>query len=124
MVYLEKSQPAPCSLEEEKKKTNGDYKTEEVLNRLKNDFKSKCYICEFKSTSNNVEHFIPHKGNKDLMFDWNNLFLACYHCNNTKGSQKKYDNLLNCTNKADDIENRLRHIFKPFPILIDSYLPI
>jgi len=115
MVYLEKSQPAPSSLEEEKKKASGDYKTVEVLNRLKADFKSKCYICEFKPTSYNVEHFTPHKGNKDLMFDWNNLFLSCSHCNNTKGAQKKYDNLLNCTNKTHDVENRLKYIFKPFP---------
>jgi uncharacterized protein (TIGR02646 family) len=114
MVYFEKSQPAPSSLEKEKKKKKGDYSTPEVLNRLKCDFKNKCYICELKEpTSINVEHFRPHRGDKDLMFDWNNLFYSCSHCNNTKLAQ--YDNILNCTNKADDIENKLKYIFNPFP---------
>jgi hypothetical protein len=115
MVYLEKSQPAPTSLAVEKQKANGDYKKEDVLERLKNDFKNKCYICELKApTSINVEHFKPHKGDIDKKFDWNNLFLSCAHCNNTK--LDKYDNILNCTNKTDDVENRLKYIFKPFPV--------
>ncbi|MDR1022206.1 MAG: HNH endonuclease [Prevotellaceae bacterium] len=117
MVYLEKSQPAPTSLAVEKRKANGDYKKEDVLERLKNDFKNKCYICELKApTSINVEHFEPHKGDIDKKFDWNNLFLSCAHCNNTKLAQTKYDNILNCTNKTHDVENRLQYIFSPFPV--------
>ncbi|MDR0603116.1 MAG: HNH endonuclease [Bacteroidales bacterium] len=117
MVYLEKSQPAPASLAVEKQKTSGDYKKEDVLERLKNDFKNKCYLCELKApTSINVEHFEPHKGDMDKKFDWNNLFLSCAHCNNTKLAQPKYDNILNCTNKEDDVENRLKYIFISFPI--------
>jgi uncharacterized protein (TIGR02646 family) len=115
MVYLEKSQPAPTSLAVEKQKANGDYKKEDVLERLKKDFKNKCYICEFKApTSINVEHFEPHKGDIDKKFDWNNLFLSCPHCNSTKGD--KYNNILNCTNKAHDVENKLKYIFNPFPV--------
>ncbi len=48
MVYLEKSQPAPCCLSIEKAKANGDYKCETVLERIKFDFLNKCYICEYK----------------------------------------------------------------------------
>jgi uncharacterized protein (TIGR02646 family) len=115
MIYLEKSQPAPTSLAVEKTKVTGDYKTPEVLDRLKTDFKNKCYICECKAPiSINVEHFIPHKNNRDLMFDWNNLFLSCAHCNNTKLA--KYNNILNCTDKTHDVENKIKYIFKPFPI--------
>ena len=115
MVYLEKSQPAPTSLAVEKQKANGDYKKEDVLERLKNDFKNKCYICELKApTSINVEHFEPHKGDIDKKFDWNNLFWSCAHCNNTK--LDKYDNILNCTNKTHDVENRLKYIFISFPV--------
>jgi hypothetical protein len=113
MVYSEKSQPAPVSLAAEKVKANGKYNEKDVLNQLVSDFKNKCYICEYQQPSINVEHFVPHKGNVDLKFDWNNLFLACGHCNNTK--LDKYDNILNCTNKSDDVENKLRYSIKPFP---------
>ena len=34
--------------------------------------------------------------NKELRFDWNNLFLACGHCNSVK-NQRKYDNhIIDC----------------------------
>ena len=105
MVYFEKSQPAPESLA-----NKNSWLGEDVLIRLKEDFKNKCYLCEQKEpTSINVEHFVPHKGDKKLQFDWDNLFFSCPHCNNTKSD--KYDNLLNCTVKADDVENRLKYIF-------------
>jgi len=114
MVYFEKSQPAPASLAVEKAKAKGSYREQDVLDRLKDDFKNKCYICEYKEpTSIHVEHFTPHKGNKNLMFEWNNLFLSCSHCNSTKHT--KYDNILNCTDPSHDVENNLKYIFKPFP---------
>ncbi len=114
MVYFEKSQPAPECLNVEKAKAKGDYKCGEVLERLKNDFKNKCYICESKEpTSINVEHFRPHKGNKDLEFDWNNLFWSCSHCNNTKLA--KFDNILNCTDLTHNVEKRVSCYINPFP---------
>jgi hypothetical protein len=114
MVYLEKSQPAPNSLEIEKAKANGSYRCADVLERLKADFKNKCYICEYKEpTTINVEHFKPHKENKDLKFDWNNLYWACSHCNNTKLAN--FENILNCTNLAHKVERKLQYLFKPYP---------
>ena len=90
MLYFEKSQPAPDCLEQEKLKKNGDYKCGDVLDRLKADFKNKCYICErSKPQSINVEHFRPHCGDRDLKFSWNNLFWACSHCNNTNALNSK-----------------------------------
>ena len=59
MLYFKKSQPAPKCLAIEKKKSNGDYKCGTVLARLKDDFRNKCYICEYsKPPSINVEHFV------------------------------------------------------------------
>jgi uncharacterized protein (TIGR02646 family) len=114
MVYFEKSQPPPDCLEIEKAKANGDYKCTNVLERIKIDFKNKCYICEYKEPETiNVEHFRPHEGNKELEFDWNNLFWSCSHCNNTKLA--KYENILNCTVHSHNVENKLKYIFKPFP---------
>ena len=114
MVYLEKSQPAPECLEVEKTKASGRYNCENVLERIKNDFKNKCYICEYKEPESiNVEHFKPHKGNLDLKFSWENLFWSCSHCNNIKLGN--YNNLLNCTKKDDNVDSDLKYIFHPFP---------
>lgn len=114
MVFLEKSQPAPDCLSIEKTKVNGDYKCYDVLERIKADFKNKCYICEYKEPiAINVEHFRPHEGNNDLKFDWNNLFWSCSHCNNTKLA--KYKNILNCTDLTNYVGIKIKYIFKPFP---------
>ncbi len=83
------------SLKREKLK-KGSYNTPEVYAALKEMFYGKCYICENKqSTSYQIEHFIPHRGNIDLKYDWSNLFLACAHCNNTK--LDKFEPRIDCT---------------------------
>jgi hypothetical protein len=51
---------------------------------------------------------VAHRGNKDLKFDWNNLFFACPHCNGTKGAKAIYDDILNCTNPMHPILDRIR----------------
>jgi len=90
-----KAQQAMASLEIEKAK-GGTYNTEAVNCALKEMFYGKCYICENKGiTSYQIEHLIPHKGNCDLKYDWNNLFLSCAHCNNIKNA--KHDPILDCT---------------------------
>ena len=81
---------------------------------ISRDFNNKCYICETKApTTINVEHFRPHKGKKALLFDWNNLFFACGHCNNTKLSKQQYDDILDCTDSSLQIVNVIEHIFDP-----------
>ena len=116
MIYLPKSQPAPACLEVEKAKANGSYNCGDVLAILKTDFKNKCYICEDKEPHViNTEHFIPHKGNKDLKFDWNNLFYCCGHCNNTKLANSLYDDILNCTIEGDGVDTKIKYSINPFP---------
>ena len=96
-----KAQLAVASLEREKKKPSGTYNTPEVNAALKEMFYDKCYLCEQKGlTSRAIEHRVPHQGNLDLKFDWNNLFLVCTHCNNIKGS--RYNNILDCSQVAVD----------------------
>lgn len=107
MITFNKSQPEPVDLAPERLKASGTYRTEGVLTTLKNDFYNKCYICEYKNpTTINVEHFIPHKNDRHLKFDWDNLFFSCSHCNNIKKEQ--YDNILNCTLEEDDVENKIK----------------
>jgi uncharacterized membrane-anchored protein YjiN (DUF445 family) len=42
-----------------------------------------------------VEHRVSHQGDLALKYNWNNLFLSCSHCHNTK--RDKYDNIINPT---------------------------
>lgn len=116
MIYLPKSQPAPESLAIEKTKAKGHYNLEDVLVRIKNDFNNKCYICESKAPKAiNVEHFIPHRGDIDKKFDWNNLFYCCSHCNNTKLDKPQYDNILNCTDRTHRVESQIHYKMDAFP---------
>ena len=121
MIYFQKYQKSPGCLQIEKDKEingikqDGDYKCRCVLKILRDDFKNKCYICERKDIADiNVEPFKPHRNkNKDLKFDWNNLFFACIHCNTTK--LDKYDNILDCTNENDRVEEQVKQTYHPFP---------
>ncbi|MFG6393804.1 MAG: HNH endonuclease [Lachnospiraceae bacterium] len=90
-----KAQKAIASLE--KAETgNSSYNTTEVNLALKEMFHNKCYICENKQvTSYNIEHLHPYYKNKNLKYDWNNLFLSCAHCNNIKLG--KYEPIIDCT---------------------------
>jgi len=114
MLHFPKTFPGPdAELQAEKAKTAGTYRIDAVLYQLKADFKSKCYICEDAPQSINVEHFVSHKENLDLKFSWANLFWACAHCNNIKGS--RFDGMLDCTVDAD-IEMKLEYVFSVFPM--------
>ena len=99
MVKIVRSYPAPESLKSEKEKANGRYNCRDVIDQLVQDFHAKCYICEEKNLQDiQVEHLLPHMGGKysERKFDWDNLFLACPHCNMVK-NQHKYDaGILNC----------------------------
>ena len=81
--------------------TEGDYNTESVNQALKEIFHGKCYICENKqATSYQIEHLIPHRGNRELKYEWDNMFWACAHCNNIKLG--KYEPILDCTKVQAD----------------------
>ena len=114
MVFMEKTQPAPASLAIEKQKLSGTYRKQDVIDQLEADCFNKCYVCEQKEiTSINVEHIVPHQGNRDLEFDWNNLCLSCAHCNNTKLA--RHDKILNCTVESDSVETALKYLLNSFP---------
>ncbi len=91
----EKAQKAVESLQKAKAK-GGSYNIEAVNAALREMFHGKCYICENKKiTSYQIEHLSAHRGNDDLKYDWNNLFLSCAHCNNTKLG--RYEPIIDCT---------------------------
>ena len=102
------------SLGKEKVRPSGTYRTEEVNKALGLMFAHKCYLCEQKGLSDlQIGHLIPHRQNRDLMFDWNNLFLSCAHCNNIKND--KYTPILDCTRTDVDKKiafHRYRELFE------------
>lgn len=125
MINIVKSQPAPLCLSIEKEKTNGDYKCGEVLERIQADFHNKCYICEDKYiTDINIEHFEPHRNDKEKLFDWNNLFFACQHCNNIKSDLDKYHPLLNCTDPTHKILDCIKFEFEIMPLGEPKIIPL
>lgn len=91
----EKAQKAIESLQKAKMK-NSTYNTREVNAALQEMFHGKCYICENKQIiSYQIEHLYPHREDMNLKYSWDNLFLACAHCNNIKHT--KYDPIIDCT---------------------------
>lgn len=101
MINISKNPVAPASLATEKAKANGSYREQDVVDALVSDSFNKCYLCEDSCpTTINVEHFKEHRGNRDLMFDWNNLHYSCGHCNSTKNDTFRggSSDILNCSN--------------------------
>ena len=76
-----------------------------MTDALYEDFHDKCYICGIKDQDKIVEHRIPHHEDRGLMFDWNNLFLACEHCNSVKNKGKYEAGIIDCC--VDDPEEKL-----------------
>ncbi len=113
MVNFTKSEKVPASLAIEKAKPSSEnYRSNDVVTQVADDFFDKCYLCEDKNVKDiNVEHFEPHKGNRDKMFDWANLFFACSYCNNIKSDDEKTAHIismLDCTNAKVRMLDRIK----------------
>lgn len=103
MVKIERSFPAPASLAiQAQNPSGGSYSEADVIQRLKADFHNKCYICELKGLQDpEVEHLLSHKNRTypERVFDWNNLFWVCGHCNKVKNQRKYDEGVLDCCNR-------------------------
>lgn len=107
MIKVDRRKEAPKSLAVEKMKKQGIYNGVDVVKALIEDFDNKCYICGLKGLQEiEVEHRIPHHGDIDKKFDWNNLFLSCPHCNSVKNKRKYDRGIIDCC--VSDPEERLR----------------
>lgn len=99
MVKVDRNPEAPASLALEAKKKNGSYRENDVIEQLAKDFNGKCYICEIKPVQDpQVEHRLPHHNRSipERVFDWNNLFYSCSHCNSVKNSKKYEEGIIDC----------------------------
>lgn len=99
MIKNERSPVPPSSLKVESKKKNSSYRCDDVITLLEHDFYGKCYLCEIKPVSDmEVEHRLPHHNRtiSERVFDWNNLFLSCRHCNSVKNSTDYDAGIIDC----------------------------
>ena len=124
MVKIERTPTPPASLAIESQKAHGIYNSEDVIFQLKQDFHSKCYLCELKNlTDIEVEHLLPHYNRriKERVFDWNNLFYACPHCNSIKNNSIYDEKILDCC-KVDP-ECLLDHIYQNGKVHVRAHDP-
>lgn len=99
MVNIERRTNVPNSLLKRQK-----YNSDDVLSALEEDFHNKCYLCECKATSLNVEHLKSQHKYPQFINEWTNLFLSCTHCNQCKRHHAKFDDIMNCTDPTQDVE--------------------
>ncbi len=115
MVKLERSYPKPPSLA---KKVS--YNSQDVYTSLRKMQNDKCYICNKKKVDLEVEHLNPHKNGKhiELKFNWDNLFLACKHCNSIKNREVYDYSIIDCCQV--DPEQVLKFICNKDEIKVES----
>ena len=95
MVKIERTFPAPASLEIEAKKASGKYGKEDVIKQLRADFNDKCYICEIKDLQDpeellffrlkeeNVEIIVKDKDNEKALLT-STLIYEVFNLKNTE----------------------------------------
>lgn len=110
MINLRRDPPAPASLA--KKSFEG---VREILFKMSHD---KSYICEQKHpSSSEIEHFISKAKHPDLEYEWENLFMACHHCNSIKNYtiDSKEKEILNVTDFTRIVTDEILFICSPEP---------
>ncbi|MEZ8729080.1 HNH endonuclease [Vibrio splendidus] len=104
MIHFPKTQNPTviAELARQKKLAAGKYDFDAIWTQLSADFHNKCYICGDTCSSPRIEHFRPHNGgsDQDRKFDWQNLMLACEHCNAIKSNE--YEQLIDCIQEQPD----------------------
>ncbi|EBP3338655.1 HNH endonuclease, partial [Salmonella enterica] len=100
MFNITRTYPAPDCI------ARNRYNDTEVTEVLKPLFHAKCYLCERNEVQDaEVEHLIPHEGDDNLKYNWDNLFYSCSRCNGIKSNRHK--NILNCSDSSIDIFNQI-----------------
>jgi hypothetical protein len=103
MFNVYRTNPPPPSL------SHNNYQSREVVERLRDIFHDKCYLCEQTNISNpEVEHLIPHGDDPLLKYGWDNLFYACRRCNGIKAANQ--DRLLDCSNSNLNVFDEIVHL--------------
>ncbi len=110
MINIARNLPAPPVL--------GTKKMDGVKAALTQMFYGKCYLCEEKNpTSTEIEHFLAKSKHPDLEYNWDNLLLACHHCNSIKNyiADGPDLDLINCTHPSPIIIDEIRFLSEGSP---------
>ena len=121
MIYVKRTAEPPVSLAIEKARPNGSCRQPDVVNQLYSDFHGKCYLCEMDELQSiEVEHLRPHHNGaeRDRMFDWNNLFYSCPHCNSVKNRKEYEEDVIDCC--AVDPETIIHQEFLDGKVTVSS----
>lgn len=67
-----------------------------------------------------MEHLRPHHGRTihERVFDWNNLFYVCPHCNNIKKDSKYEDKIIDCC--QEDPEKMLEQCYVDGRVIVNN----
>lgn len=123
MIKIKRNPTPPPSLAIEAQKVNGVYNKPDVIQQLKEDSNDKCYLCELGGLSDpEVEHLRPHHGRSisERVFDWNNLFYVCPHCNNLKKEEKYDDKIIDCC--VEDPEDMIEQCYENGHVKVHSII--
>jgi len=91
---------------------NSKYGHNEIKTLLYAMSHNKCYYCEtlLKGKTSEIDHFIEVSENKNLAFEWTNLYLACDNCNDKLPNKSIAVTIaLNpCSDNDDEIEKNIK----------------
>jgi len=88
------------------------YRHHEIKAALLEETYHKCVYCESKVGHNcpgDIEHKIPKARRLDLIFDWNNMTIACNECNRRKSDYYDPECMFLDPN-VDDVEKLVIHV--------------
>jgi hypothetical protein len=88
------------------------YRHQEIKQTLLTETNNKCVYCESKIGHNcpgDIEHKIPKSKRIDLIFEWDNMTIACSECNRRKDEYYDPDCMFLDPN-TDDVENLVQHV--------------
>ncbi len=107
-----------------KRPDNSKYGHKEIKAALFTMSHNKCYYCEglLKGIKKEIDHFIEVSENKNLAFEWTNLFLSCDNCNDKIPNQSiSVSDVLNpCADTDDEIEKHISYDNEQMIFLTDK----
>lgn len=93
------------------KNNKGKYGHPDIKKTLLNETYNKCVYCESKIGHNcpgDIEHKVPKAERPDLIFEWDNMTIACSECNRRKSDYYDLDCMF-LDPYTDNVENLVLH---------------
>lgn len=109
---------------DKKRPDSSKYGHKEIKAALFTMSHNKCYYCEglLKGATKEIDHFMEVSENKNLAFEWTNLFLSCDNCNDKIPNRSiSVNDVLNpCTETDNEIEKHISYDNEQIIFLTDK----